>query len=84
MPFPAMPDAASDRERERNRWHPERATLELATAGAARGLGPDHGATRALARASLTMSPADLWRARLALKTLRRDQREAIAEAAEV
>jgi len=29
------------------------------------------------------MSKADLWRARLALKTLRRDQREAIAEAAE-
>ena len=27
---------------------------------------------------------ADLWRARLAIKTLRRDQREAIAKAAEV
>ena len=27
---------------------------------------------------------ADLWRARLAVKTLRKDQREAIAEAAEV
>ena len=29
------------------------------------------------------LAKADLWRARLALKTLRRDQREAIAEAAE-
>ncbi len=40
-------------------------------------------ATRALSRASVTMSPADLWRARLAVKTLRLDQREAIAAAAE-
>ncbi len=29
------------------------------------------------------MAPADLWQARLAVKTLRRDKREAIAEAAE-
>ena len=29
------------------------------------------------------MSTGDLWQARLAVKTLRRDQREAIAEAAE-
>jgi hypothetical protein len=29
------------------------------------------------------MAPADLWKARLALRTLRLDQREAIAEAAE-
>ncbi len=29
------------------------------------------------------MTRVNLWRARLALKTLRRDQREAIAEAAE-
>ncbi len=29
------------------------------------------------------MGKADLWKARLALKTLRRDQREAIAEAGE-
>ncbi len=36
----------------------------------------------ALAKASITMAPADLWRARLALKTLRLDQREAIGEAA--
>ncbi len=46
-------------------------------------LGPDHGVTQALARASITMAKADLWRARLAIKTLRRDQREAIAEVAE-
>ena len=29
------------------------------------------------------MAKADLWRARLAIKTLRRDQREAIAEVGE-
>ncbi len=46
-------------------------------------LGEDHGVTKALARASITMTKADLWRARLALKTLRRDQRQAIAEAVE-
>ncbi len=46
-------------------------------------LGPDHGVTKALARASITMAKADLWRARLAAKTLRRDQREAMAEVAE-
>ncbi len=50
---------------------------------AARVLGSDHGVTRALAKAAITMAPADLWHARLAVKTLRLDQREAIAEAAE-
>ncbi len=58
-------------------------TSELATAGAAKVLGVDHSATKALAKASITMAKADLWQARLAVKTLRRDQREAIAEAAE-
>ncbi len=57
--------------------------MELATAGAAKVLGPDHGVTKALARASITMGKADLWQARLAIKTLRRDQREAIAEVGE-
>ncbi len=83
MPFPTMPSAAVNRVREQDRQHPERETLELAAAGAAQVLGPDHGATKALARASITMAKADLWRARLAVKTLRRDQREAIAEVAE-
>ncbi len=46
-------------------------------------LGQAHGVTKALAKASITMAPADLWRARLAIKTLRKDQREAIAEAGE-
>ncbi len=55
------------------RRHPERETLELATAGV----------TKALAKASITMALADLWKARLAVKTLRKDQREAIAEAGE-
>ena len=35
----------------------------------------------ALAKASITMDKADMWWARLAVKTLRRDQREAIAAA---
>ncbi len=79
----AMPDVAAEREREEARWHPERETVLLAAAGAAKVLGPDHGVTRALAKASITMGKADLWRARIAIKTLRRGQREAIAEAAE-
>ncbi len=62
MPFLPMPDPAANREREHARRHPERETLELATAGAAKVLGPDHGATKALARASMTMAKADLWR----------------------
>ncbi len=37
--------------------------MELAAAGAAQVLGPDHGVTKALARASITMGKADLWRA---------------------
>ncbi len=55
----------------------------LTAAGAAKVLGHDHGVTQALAKASITMAKADLWHARLGLKTLRRDQREAIAAAAE-
>ncbi len=46
MPFPTMPNSIADREREEARRHPERETLELATAGAAKVLGPDHGVTR--------------------------------------
>ncbi len=57
--------------------------MELAAAGAAQVLGPDYSVTKALAKASSTMAKVDLWQARLAVKTLRRDQREAIAEAAE-
>ncbi len=49
MTFPAMPDPAGDREREQARRHPERETLELAAAGAAEVLGPDHGVTQAIA-----------------------------------
>ena len=85
MPFPTMPDPIADRESEaaRRHPHPERETLELAAAGAAKVLGPEHSVTKALAGASITMAKADLWRARLAVKTLRLDQREAIAEAGE-
>ncbi len=83
MPILPLPSAAAEREHEEARRHPERETLELATAGAAKVLGPDHGVTKALARASITMAKVDLWHARLAVKTLRRDQREAIAGASE-
>ena len=83
MPFPTIPDAASDHEREQARWHPERETLELAAQGAAKVLGADHGVTMAFAKAAEFMAPADLWLARIAIKTLRRDQREAIAAATE-
>ena len=51
--------------------------------GAAQVLGPDHGVTEALAKAAITMDKVDLWRARLAVKTLRQDQRAAIAEVGE-
>ncbi len=83
MTFPAMPDPAVDRRRHHDRRHPECETLELAAAGAAQVLGHDHGVTKALAKASITMDKADMWWARLAVKTLRRDQREAIAEVGE-
>ncbi len=82
-PFAPDPDALTDREREAARRNPERQTLELAAIGAATVLGARHSATRAFARAAATMDRIDLWRARLALRTLRLDQREAIAEAAE-
>ena len=73
MPLPTMSDPIAERE-----------TVELAAAGAAEVLGPDHRATQALAKAAITMDKADLWRARLAVKTLSLDQREAIAEVAEI
>ena len=85
MPFASAPDpdALSDRELDQARRHPERETLLLAAVDAAQVLGVDHGATKALARASITMDKVDLWHARLAVKTLRRDKREAIAEVGE-
>ncbi len=62
---------------------PDHSTLLPAAAGAVVVLGARHSATRAFARAAATMDRVDLWHARLAMKTLRKDQREAIAEAAE-
>ena len=84
MPFPTMPDRITDRERHEARWQPEREILELAAASAAKVLGPDHGVPKALAKAAITMAKADLWNARLAIKNLRPELREAIAAAAEV
>ncbi len=75
MPFPTMPDPAAERRRDHDRQHPERDTLLLAAAGAARVLGVAHGVTKALAKASITMAKVDLWKARLAVKTLRIEQR---------
>jgi len=78
-----MPNPIADREREQDRRHPQRETLELAAAVAARTLGADHSVTKALARAAQTMGKVDLWKARLAIRTLRWDEREAIAVVAE-
>ena len=83
MSFPTMPNPIADREREQDRRHPQRETLKLAAAVAARTLGPDHNVTKALAKAAQTMGKVDLWKARLAIRTLRWDEREAIAAAAE-
>ena len=83
FPIAPDPDRLSDREREQARWNPDRETLELAASGAAWALGHGHRVTKALAKAAITMDKIDLWRARLELRTLRRDQREAIAQAAE-
>ncbi|MEE9246690.1 MAG: hypothetical protein V3U63_10850 [Gemmatimonadota bacterium] len=80
LPFP---DPATERERDEARQNPDRETLELAAQGAAKVLGADHGVTTAFAKAAETMDAADLWWARLALRTLRQGQREAIAEAVE-
>ncbi len=62
MPFPTMPSPAADREHDEARRHPERETLLLAAAGAAQVLGANHSATKALAKASITMAKVDLWR----------------------
>ena len=70
-------------ERETERLHPDRETLLLAAAGAAKVLGPGHSATKAFAKAAQTMDKVDLWRARLAMKTLSKERRRAIAEAAD-
>ncbi len=55
LPFAPLHDPAVERQRDHDRRHLERETLELAAAGAARVLVVDHGVTRALARASITM-----------------------------
>ena len=81
--WPDMPSPA-EIEREQARRNPERDTLLLAAAGAAVVLGARHSTTRAFAKASTTMAKVDLWHARLALKTLRPDQREAMAAAADI
>ncbi len=41
---------------------PSATTLPLAAAGAAQVLGEDHGVTKALAKAAITMAKVDLWR----------------------
>ncbi len=61
LPFAPLPDPAVGRQRDRDRRHPERETLELAAAGAAQVLGPDHDVTMAFAKAAITMDKADLW-----------------------
>ena len=77
------PNRLTAHEREEARWHPERETLLLAAAGAAKVLGPDHTATKAFAKAVANMDRVDLWHARLAMKTLSKERRVAIAGAGE-
>ena len=83
MPILPFPDRVAARERDEARQNPDQETLELAAQGAAKVLGADHGVTMAFAKAAESMAPTDLWLARIAVKTLRRHQREAIAEVAE-
>ena len=70
-------------EREAERLHPESETLLLTAVGAAKVLGEQHSATRAFSKAAATMGKVDLWRARLALKTLSKERSAAIAAAEE-
>jgi len=51
-PRPHIPDP----DHEQARHHPDQDTLEMATAGAAKVLGTDHGATRAFAKAAAAAS----------------------------
>ena len=66
-----------------DREPPDRETMMLATTAATEVLGAQHSVTRAFAQAALTMTKVDLWHARLAMKTLRPEVREAITEVAE-
>jgi hypothetical protein len=87
MTFPLMPDPAAEREREQARRNPDQDTLELAAAGAAWTLGPDHSATKALTKASITMDRVSTcgtrgWRSgRYARTSARRSPRRRKAEA---
>ena len=44
-------------------------------------LGPDHSATKAFTKAAATMDKVAIWHARLAMKPLSKERREAIAAA---
>ena len=77
------PLGAQEAERETERLHPERETLLLAAAGAAKVLGPDHTATRAFAKAAASMDRVDLWHARLTLLALPLEPRADRADTAE-
>ncbi len=63
--------------------YPDIDDVKLMLGAAAIVLGEDHAATVALARAVTTRKPADIEASRLALRQRPRDQREAIAAAAE-
>ncbi len=65
-----------------DREPPDRETMMLATTAATEVLGAQHSVTRTFAQAALTMERVDLWHARLATRSLRADQREAIVEVA--
>ena len=63
--------------------YPDLDDAKLMLGAAAIVLGEDHAATLALARTFTTRRGADIVRSRLALRTVPRDQRRAIAETVE-
>ena len=79
MPILPMPSATADHEHEEARWNPERETLEPSHSRRGPDARPRPPRHQGVGQ-GVDHQPADLWQARLAVKTLRRDQREAIAE----
>jgi hypothetical protein len=84
MSFDRFQDQQIEFERrQHDHRYPEHATVLLAVTAAAQILGSDHPASKALAKAAGSMDKGDLWNARLQIKRLRPELREAIARAGE-
>lgn len=78
-PFPSRPTVREEGMTEL----PDLDDAKLILGAAAIVLGENHTATMALARAVTTRKPEDIERSRLALRTIHRDRRPAIAAVAE-